>query len=80
MTEEELKNTTQMHTMMMEKDSDEEISIIEEIEEFEDKIIYLDIPKEKKEKLQKLCSQIKQEEESETREFLFHLLQNEIEE
>lgn len=80
MTEEEVKNTTQMHTMMMEKDSDEEISIIEEIEEFEDKIIYLDISKEKKEKLKKICDQIKQEEQEETREFLFHLLQQEIEE
>lgn len=78
MTDKELETTTMMHTMMMEKD--EELSIIEEIEQFEDKIDYLDISKEKKEKLRDLCSQIKSEEAEEVRKNLFQLLEKELEE
>lgn len=78
MTDKELETTTMMHTMMMEKD--EELSIIEEIEQFEDKIDYLDISKEGKEKLRDLCSQIKSEEAEEVRKNLFQLLEKELEE
>lgn len=78
MTDKELETTTMMHTMMMEKD--EELSIIEEIEQFEDKIDYLDISEEEKEKIGRLCSQIKEEENEETRKRLFQLLEKEIEE
>ena len=40
-------------------------------EEFEDKIDYLDIDDEKKEKLIKLCSEIKEEQDENVREYLF---------
>ncbi len=80
MTKEELEATTKMHTMLIETNSDEETSIIEEIEELEDRIDYLDTDKKQKEKLRKICSQIKEEPEEETREYLFHLLQKEFEE
>ena len=47
-------------------------------EEFEDKIEYLDIPSAKKKKLQELCQEIKKEENLEARDYLFKLLQKEI--
>lgn len=79
MTEEELERTSMMKTMIIESSSDEEeISIIESIEEFEDKIDYLDIEESKKEKLKELCAEIKSEENLKTREYLFRLLQKEI--
>ena len=79
MTKEELETTTQMHTFMMETEDDER-SIIEEIEELEEKIDYLDKDKNQKEKLKKICNDIKQEQNEETREYLFHLLQKEFDE
>ena len=78
MSEEELETTRLMKTMMIEQESEGEKSILEEIEEFEDKIDYLDITKEKKEKLQKLCQEIKEEPNEKTREYLFNLLQKEL--
>lgn len=78
MREEDLERTAMMKTMIIESGSDEELSIIESIEEFEDKIDYLDIEPAKKEKLKKLCSEIKQEENLKTREYLFKLLQKEV--
>lgn len=79
MTEEELERTSMMKTMIIESSNDdEESSLIESIEEFEDKIDYLDIPEEKKEKLKKLCEEIKAESNDKTREYLFKLLQKEV--
>lgn len=79
MTDEELERTAMMKTMIIESSNDEEeVSILESIEEFEDKIDYLDIEETKKEKLRKLCSEIKAEENIKTREYLFKLLQKEV--
>lgn len=79
MNEEELERTAMMKTMIIESSSDEEeMSIVESIEEFEDKIDYLDIDEAKKEKLKHLCDEIKGEENPKTREYLFKLLQKEV--
>ena len=75
--DEELERTEQMKTMIIESDFEEQ-SIIEDIEEFEDKIDYLDIDKKKKDKLKEMCKEIKDEEDENVREYLFNLLQNEI--
>jgi hypothetical protein len=79
MTEEELERTTMMKSMIIESDpEDDDLSILEQIEEFEDKIDYLDITSDKKNKLRELCQKIKEEESDTTREYLFKLLQKEI--
>lgn len=75
MTEKELERTAMMKTMIIESSTDEdEISIIENIEEFEDKIDYLDIEEAKKEKLKNLCEEIKKETNIKTQEYLYKLL------
>ena len=76
MDKDELEMTRKMNTMFVELDEEE--SILESIERFEDKLEYIDIPKTKKEKLAKLCEEIKKEEDENTREYLFKLLQKEI--
>jgi len=80
MNEKDLERTKMMKTMIVEESysDDDELSIVESIEAFEDKIDYLDIPEEKKAKLQELCTEIKKEENDKTREYLFKLLQKEI--
>ena len=75
---EELEQTNMLKTMIIESDDDDEPSILKEIEEFEDKIDYLDIDDEKKEKLIKLCSEIKEEQDENVREYLFKLLKKEV--
>ena len=76
MDKEDLEMTRKMNTMFVELDEEE--SILESIERFEDKLEYIDIPKAKKEKLAKLCEEIKKEEDENAREYLFKLLQKEI--
>lgn len=78
MTDEELERTEQMKTMIIESDFDEDDSIIEDIEEFLEKLDYLDISDEKKESLKEMCEKIKAEEDENVREYLFNLLQKEI--
>ena len=75
---EELEQTNMLKTMIIESDDDDEPYILEEIEEFEDKIDYLDIDDEKKQKLIKLCSEIKEEQDENVREYLFKLLKKEV--
>ena len=74
---EELEQTQMLRTMIIESD-EEEPSILEEIEEFEEKIDYLDINEEKKIKLRNLCNEIKKEDDENVREYLFKLLQKEV--
>ena len=62
---------------IMNKDEEEQ-SILEMIEEFEDRIDYLDISKDKKKKLTEMCEEIKKETDENVREYLFNLLQKEI--
>ena len=77
MTEEEKDRTNMMKTMMIEHEEDE-LSIIESIEEFEDKIEYLDMEDKKKDKLKELCEKIKEESDESVQKSLFNLLQNEL--
>ncbi len=74
---EELERTNLMKTMIVEPESDD-ISIVEEIEEFEEKLEYMDISKEKKKELKDLCAKIKTEEDENIKEYLFNLLQKEV--
>ena len=74
---EELEQTQMLRTMIIESD-EEEPSILEELEEFEEKIDYLDINEEKKTKLRNLCNEIKKEDDENVREYLFKLLQKEV--
>lgn len=78
MENEELERTQMIKTLIIEDYFDEESSIKENIEEFEEKLEYTDISTEKKEKLLKLCKEIKQEENEKTQEYLLKLLQKEI--
>lgn len=74
---EELERTNLMKTMIVEPESDD-INIVEEIEEFEEKLEYMDISKEKKKELKDLCAKIKTEEDENIKEYLFNLLQKEV--
>lgn len=78
--DEELERTNLMKTMIVEHETlfDDEESIIESIEEFEDRIDYLDIEDKKKEELRELCTKIKLEEDKNVQEYLFKLLQKEV--
>ena len=76
MNQEELERTSRMKTMMIELDEEE--TVLESMEQFEEKLEYLDLPEEKKEKLKQLCEEIKKEENENTREYLFKMLQNEV--
>lgn len=79
MNEEELERTNMMKTMIIESSNiEEDDSIVEHIEELEEKIDYLDIDEKQKEKLKSLCTEIKEEENEKTREYLFKLLQKEF--
>lgn len=73
--EEELQRTNMIKKLFIE--DSEEISIVEKIEEFEDKIDYLEFTEEKKERLRELCDKIKKE-SSNSQEVLFNLLQKEL--
>ncbi len=76
--DEELEETTMLKTMIIEPDDEDDSSILEQIEEFEEKIDYLDISDEKKDKLRNLCAEIKKEKDENVREYLFKLLQKEV--
>lgn len=72
---EEIEKTNLIKTLFIET---EEVSIVEKIEEFEDKIDYLDIPDKEKEDIKTLCNKIKQENDENTRAYLFNLLKSEV--
>lgn len=76
MDEEERERTTRMQTMMIEMDEEE--SLEESIEQFEEKLEYMNLPEEKKQKIKELCTEIRKEEKEETRDFLLKLLQKEL--
>ena len=76
MDKEELEQTRKMSTMMIELD--EEDSILDSIDQFEEKLEYMDIPEDKKEKLKEMCKEIKEEDNENTREYLLKLLQKEV--
>ena len=76
----ELERTNLMKSMIVENETlyDDESSIVESIEEFEDRIDYLDMDDNKKEELKELCTKIKAEEDEKVQETLFKLLQKEV--
>lgn len=74
--DEQLQKTSMIKKLFIEED---DISIIEKIEEFEDKVDYLDLKDSKKEQIKDICEKIKCEKEEKTQEFLFKLLQRELE-
>ena len=76
----EVERTNMMKSLIVKNETlfDDESSIIESIEEFEDRIDYLDIENLKKEELKKFCAKIKKEEDENIRETLFKLLQKEV--
>jgi len=78
MREEDKERTNMMKTMIIEQEEKDYMTPVERIEEFEDRIDYLDISVSKKKKLKKLCQDIKAEEDEKAQEYLFNLLQKEI--
>ncbi len=71
MSEEELEKTGILKDML-EKEDEEEMTINEMIEEFLDKLDYLDIDTKKKAKLKSLAKQIQEEPDEKAKEFLFN--------
>ena len=78
MREEDKERTNMMKTMIIEQEEKDYMTPVERIEEFEDRIDYLDISVSKKKKLKKLCQDIKAEEDEKAQEYLFNLLRKEI--
>ena len=73
MSEEELEKTGILKELLN-KDDEEEMTINEMIEEFLEKLDYLDIDQKKKTKLKSLAQKIQEEKEEQTKEFLFNEL------
>ena len=71
MTSEELERTGVLKAILDKDIENEETTIGERIEEFEDKLEYIDIDEEKKEKYRDLISKIKEEKEDSVKEYLF---------
>ena len=71
MSEEELEKTGILKDML-EKEDEEDMTINEMIEEFLDKLDYLDIDTKKKAKLKSLAKQIQEEHDEKAKEFLFN--------
>lgn len=71
MSEEQLEKTGILRIMLDKADRVEESTLLERIELFEDKIEYLNIEEEKKNKLIELVEKIKLESDEKVQEFLF---------
>lgn len=74
MTGEELEKTGVLKAILDKDIENEDTTIAERIEAFEDKLEYIDIDEEKKEKYRDLISKIKEENEDSVKEFLFNEL------
>ena len=74
MTGEELEKTGVLKAILDKDIENEDTTIGERIEAFEDKLEYIDIDEEKKEKYRDLISKIKEENEDSVKEFLFNEL------
>lgn len=73
MSEEELEKTGILKELLN-KEDEEEMTINEMIEEFLEKLDYLDIDQKKKTKLKSLAKKIQEEKTEQTKEFLFNEL------
>ena len=71
MTSEELERTGVLKAILDKDIENEETTIGERIEEFEDKLEYIDIAEDKKVKYRDLISKIKEEKEDSVKEYLF---------
>lgn len=74
MSEEQLQKTGILKMMLDRADHVDETTLLERIDIFEDRLDYLNIEEEKKEKLRDLVRQIKVEEDEKLQEFLFKQL------
>lgn len=77
MNKEDLERTNLMKNMMIDIDKDED-ALGESVDQFEEQLEYMDLAPEKKKKLKELCQEIKEEENENTRENLYKLLQKEV--
>lgn len=80
MSEEQLQKTGLLRIMLDKQYEDDDMTIIERIEMFEDKVEYMNIPEKQKEKILNLIEQIKLEDSEKTQEFLFKELVKMVEE
>lgn len=71
MTSEELERTGVLKAILDKDIENEDTTIGERIEEFEDKLEYIDIAEDRKEKYRELISKIKEEKEDSVKEYLF---------
>ncbi len=79
MTEEELEKTGILKVMLNKADSDDESTLLEKIELFEERLDYLNIEEDKKDKLRELISKIKEEDDEQVQSFLFKELEKIVE-
>ncbi|MDO4996117.1 MAG: hypothetical protein Q4E69_02970 [Bacilli bacterium] len=79
MSEEQLQKTGILKMMLDKADHVDETTLLERIDIFEDRLDYLNIEEERKEKLRDLVRQIKVEEDEKVQEFLFKQLIKTIE-
>lgn len=80
MSEEQLQKTGLLRIMLDKQYEVDDMTIIERIEMFEDKVEYMNIPEKQKEKILNLIEQIKLEDSEKTQEFLFKELVKMVEE
>ena len=78
MDDEELERTGILQSIS--KYDDDEAYILEIVEEYEDRIDYLDIDEDKKKEIKKLCLEIKRTENEEEMEELYSKLKELVEE
>ena len=74
MTSEELERTGVLKAILDKDIENEDTTIGERSEEFEDKLEYIDIADDRKEKYKELISKIKEEKEDSVKEYLFNEL------
>lgn len=74
MSEEQLQKTGILKMMLDKADHEDETSLLERIDIFEERIDYLNIEEDKKVKLRELISKIKEEDDEKVQEFLFKQL------
>lgn len=79
MSEEQLQKTGILKMMLNKADHVDETTLLERIDIFEDRLDYLNIEEDKKEKLRDLVKQIKTEEDEKVQEFLFKQLLKTVE-
>ena len=74
MTSEELERTGVLKAILDKDIENEDTTIGERIEEFEDKLEFFDFAEDRKEKYRELISKIKEEKEDSVKEYLFNEL------